>query len=264
MDKKSNGLEAVLEVSEEAILSILNDEGIITLKDFARKYSTAVDAALRENPKLAEMIFMQMGNDKFKGYITEKQEDNKISIEHKVPQMKLEIDGTSYKPEEIKLFNGKKLHFVVNNKTDAQGIMIGFSTQDNLKEYLKSKKVRYSDNTDAMIDTNQSMKYRVPSVGKAYEHINFRGKVLILPTLNNRYRYADLRNYYRDSFLWWYWNDWNDVISSIKVFDFWVVFHEHIHYGGDDFMMEPRTEIRNLVSYGWNDKISSIAVVMGD
>jgi hypothetical protein len=234
------------------------------LKDFARKYSTAVDAALRANPKLTEMIMMQTGNEKFKGYINEKQKENEISFEHKLPQMKLEIDGTSYKPEEIKLLNEKKLHFVVNNKTDAQGIMIGFSTQDNLKEYLKSKKVRFSDNTEAMIDTNKSMKYRVPPVGRAYEHINFRGKVLQLPTLDNRYRYADLRDYYRDSFLWWYWNDWNDVISSIKVFDFWVVFYEHIHYRGIDFMMEPRTEIRNLVSYGWNDKISSIAVVMGD
>jgi hypothetical protein len=115
-----------------------------------------------------------------------------------------------------------------------------------------------------------------------YEHINFDGEELEL--MRGR-RYVNLPDIWMEWFLFWKESDWNDKISSIRVGDGRVVAFEHIFGAGAtltvngsvpmphyttaysslgrpyqriDFWKHNRRDLPNLVSIGWNDRISSI------
>lgn len=115
-----------------------------------------------------------------------------------------------------------------------------------------------------------------------YEHINFDGEELEL--MRGR-RYVNLPDIWMKWFLFWKESDWNDKISSIRVGDGRIVACEHIFGAGAtltvngsvptphyttayssygrpyqriDFWKHNRKDLPNLVSIGWNDRISSL------
>jgi hypothetical protein len=72
----------------------------------------------------------------------------------------------------------------------------------------------------------------------------------------------NLRNLGRGCFLWWCSGNWNDLISSIRTEAYSITFFEHIDYTGESITVAPNTIVSNLVDWGWNDRISSLALVL--
>lgn len=69
--------------------------------------------------------------------------------------------------------------------------------------------------------------------------------------------YRDLRAVPRNTDLFWS-DDWNDVISSMSTTNDHMLYSEHIQMTGNTLYVMPRTAKTELVSIGWNDRISSV------
>ncbi len=71
----------------------------------------------------------------------------------------------------------------------------------------------------------------------------------------------DFTQVYRNCFLWWCWNPWNDLVSSLRTEDHVVRFWENIHLQGSSITFGVWTQVPSLVPYGWNDRISSLQLL---
>ena len=164
--------------------------------------------------------------------------EEEAAIVHTVPQVPVVIDGKLYKPEDISMFDGQRLHFTVG--TD--GVFYAFTTAEGLEKFI-------AEESDQQALQGSTM--GIESTGYGYGH------------------------FYWD---WWYGGSslnvgegiqignlgyWNDKISSVRVDSgaYGAIMFEHIDFGGNAFWCSGGASYPVLWLYGWNDKASSLAVI---
>jgi hypothetical protein len=164
--------------------------------------------------------------------------EEEAAIVHTVPQVPVVIDGKLYKPEEISLFDGQRLHFTVGS----DGVLYAFTIAEGLEKFIEEE----SDQ-----QALQGSTIGIESTGYGYGH------------------------FYWD---WWYGGSslnvgegiqignlgyWNDKISSVRIDpEVYVAYmFEHIDFGGNSFTCRSGSLYPVLWLYGWNDRASSLAVI---
>jgi hypothetical protein len=93
-----------------------------------------------------------------------------------------------------------------------------------------------------------------PSESQFFSDNNFGGDWL---WLGRRLAWNDLTRVNRAKFLFFS-SDWNDVISSVRIWAGTVTFYEHINQGGASLTFQQGLDIPDLNPYAFNDRISSI------
>lgn len=126
------------------------------------------------------------------------------------------------------------------------------------------------------------------SFAELFEDADFKGESL---SIYPGFGFRDLTKETRHQFLFWETSDWNDSISSIRTGDGTLILFEHINWTGSSISFygsEPKaktvslrcrtwedskalwqqipvhykrdffSEVRNLTSLGWNDRVSSV------
>jgi hypothetical protein len=87
-----------------------------------------------------------------------------------------------------------------------------------------------------------------------FEHVDYHGDWF---WVESGRVYSDLTEVSRNTTLWWS-DDWNDTISSMSMTNDHMLYSEHTHQQGNTLYLKPNTKVRELVSIGWNDRISSV------
>ncbi len=176
-------------------------------------------------------------------------------IIHRPPSIPLVLDGKLLdKPEEITAYNGTPLYYTPLRSSS--GIALAaFTSRDRMISEAKQQAGEILHPQFERTGTNNPDS--LPEQVCFFEHINEDGDVKCLPP---RRAYSDLTRVGRSKFLWWYTNDWNDVISSVSACRWDVSLFEHINYGGSQLYLPARLgrNTPNLVELGWNDRASSI------
>ncbi len=130
------------------------------------------------------------------------------AIVHVIPQCPVVIDGVTYKPEDISLFNGHRLRFAEGD----DGTLYAFTTAAGLEDFLAEQ------NTGQRSDPFSSI---------FYKNWMYGGDIF---TLNPGYGLPDLDPI-----------DFNDAISSTKIstYSSAAYLFEDIGLSGDYFYMSP-------------------------
>ena len=151
------------------------------------------------------------------------------AIVHQVPPCPVVIDGITYKPEEISLFDGIRLRFVYGY----DGILYAFTTAEGLERFLEEQTVaREAD----------------PLLSVFFKDWFFMGDAFTLspgcglPVLSQI--------------------GYNDSVSSAWASELCscAVLCEDDYYLGDAFVMLPGSQHQALSLEGWNDRASSAYV----
>ncbi len=180
-------------------------------------------------------------------------------IVHRPPGIPLVLDGKLLKnPEEITSYNGTPLYYTP--LSSHSGLALGaFTSRDKMIAEAKHLAASLAENIlqpqfEPIGVTNPD---HLPEQVCFFEHINEEGDVLCLPP---RSACPDLTRVGRSKLLWWYTNDWNDVISSVSLCRWDVTLFEHINFGGSQLWLPAVAahNYRSLVELGWNDRTSSI------
>lgn len=155
------------------------------------------------------------------------------AIVHVVPQVPVTINGVLYNPEDIKLFNGQRLHFTLDN----EGNLYAFTSAKDLEKFINNE-----FGQSELINNNNGATRAAVAL---WEHITYLGDSISLSA-----------NEARASF-----GDFNDKASSFVVgqgLDSGVIW-EHENFEEDSFTRPGGTAIPFLGLYGWNDIASSAA-----
>src|SRR2546427_628523 len=153
--------------------------------------------------------------------------------------------------------------FCLTERHATEGVLRAFRRMEDLWQYLseqrRSRTSASGQEGVALVNPGDPAYF--------YEHVNYAGAQL---SVSVGHALSDLR---KVSFFPWWWINWNDQISSLKpapplVFtpdssdDPLTVMYEHIDFDGSSlaFSYIPG-DISSLVPYGWNDRVSSIAIV---
>ncbi len=233
------------QVTAESVLTRLNAEGIETLEQFAQRYAAAVRSSMSANPRL------QAG---LGAAFSAQPEPARKPLIHRVPSHALTVDGVSIAPHEIRRYDGKPLYFFVNAEMHAEHRFAAYTTQDQLHAAVEAHRLSSRPFAPMAATGNNT--------GFCFENINFSGATLKIPRMSDWWNFTlpDLTHVYRSNFLWWGWNPWNDVISSIRCEDHTLHFFEDINLSGSMLIVSPQVQLASLVPLGWNDRISSLAI----
>jgi hypothetical protein len=153
------------------------------------------------------------------------------AIVHEVPPCPVVIDGVTYKPEDISLFNGVRLRFV----TGKDGILYAFTTPEGLEKFLQDTPVITKF---ALLDT----------ISTFYKDIYYAGDQCgAAPGCG--FPYLSTMGY-------------DDTISSVQVNTaaFLAYLYDYANYRGDYFVMLSGSSHYLLALEGWNDRASSVYV----
>jgi hypothetical protein len=165
---------------------------------------------------------------------------DEAKIVHTTPVNPVFIDGVLYQPEQIHLFDGRRLGFTVGK----DGQLCAFTSDAALEKFEASQILLAPDKTAVVSVT--------PMLSFSYfcENVNYGGNYIAsnqgawfpnladLPySLDNRLSSEQI----------------NSPVTSATLFDGY-------NYGGDYFDRPAGTQISNLGNYGWNDKASSLIV----
>ena len=172
-------------------------------------------------------------------------------IVHPIPQMPIVIDGVRYAPEGISQFNGRVLRYVLDQRTQSEGVIYAFTTLEGLTQYLKDQWgwEPASANTRSMgtgIVRPMSDSYWTVFYADAY----YAGST-ILSAPNAAI--SDLSTVSPG---------WNDRISSVQVSTgaAWATLYADTSYAGDQLWMQRGTEWSSLAGNGWDNRASSLKV----
>lgn len=209
------------------------------------------------------------------------------TIVHRPPKLPFYVNGVEYEPADIARFNGRALHTVVSGRGRSPEL-IAFeehSTFARLVELLYMAGLvglNLGSGASGGAGLQIDIAFVPPSVTppppdsleppprtqgsgsgsggidhrviRMYEHVLWGGDSLELgPML----AYSDLTKVGR-GFLGL--GDWNDIISSLWLTHSHVVCWEHTHHQGSALITGRYAHFvhDNLVTYGWNDRISSV------
>ncbi|MDD5122174.1 MAG: hypothetical protein PHX97_02195 [Dehalococcoidales bacterium] len=152
--------------------------------------------------------------------------EDEAAIVHTIPQVPVIIDGIKYKPEDVTLFNGQRLHFTVGENKE----LYAFSDIKELEEFLQSQ---YGSGNSAL----------EADAAVLYEHITYLGSTLGMPPHELLVNFVDL--------------DFNDKASSwVVAGNIMATIWEHIEFGGNSLSLG-NGMYPFLALYGFNDKASS-------
>jgi hypothetical protein len=232
-------------ITAEAVLTLLNKEGIQTLDQFARRYADSVRSSMRSNPGLQASF-----GPAFAGLPAPAPKP----LIHRVPTHALTVDGVQIALNDITKYNGRPLHFFVNAEMHAEKRFAAYTSEQGLKQALQT----HQQKAGAI----QPLTSGGNNTGYCFENIGFGGATLKIPRMSDFWNFTlpDLTKVYRNCFLWWCWNPWNDIISSVKSEDHLLRFWENINLSGSSLLIAVGVQISSLVPLGWNDRTSSIQI----
>jgi hypothetical protein len=233
------------QITAEAVLALLNKEGIQTLDGFARRYADAVRSSMQANPSLQASF-----GPAFAGLPAPAQK----SLIHRVPSHALTVDGIQIAPNEITKYNGRPLHFFVTAEMQAESRFAAYTSEQGLQQALRTHQEKAGAIRPLTSGGNNT--------GFCFENIGFGGATLKIPRMNEWWNFTlpDLTKVYIHNFLWWGWDPWNDIISSVKSEDHLLRFWENINLSGSSLLIAVGVQITSLVPLGWNDRTSSIQI----
>lgn len=166
------------------------------------------------------------------------------AIIHDVPPCPVIIDGIQYEPEQVHLFDGKRLGFTVGN----DGKLYAFTTEEGIEKFRQQQ---LNSLSEKIAPTNDATTQDVYSY--FYEDWYYGGDFLAVPPGYPQGYVPNLGNpaigmdNMISSFIA------SSAASKIRLYDY-------INYGGDYFERSGGTSIAWLFLYGWNDKASSLIV----
>jgi hypothetical protein len=152
------------------------------------------------------------------------------------------VDGTETK--DVSAYDGQVLHFVAEPAPFAEGRIHAFTALPELKTRLMT----LADEGPIMVSPPDSL---TPDCF-FWDDAGFSGNVKSVPA---GFEFRDLTRVRRNVF----WQDWNDVISSIDPSRSFRVAWQDVEDSGPSLSMAPGWGHGNLTQIGWNDRISAIA-----
>ena len=173
------------------------------------------------------------------------------TIVHRPPRIPFMIDDKETEKENLRDYNGKPLHTVVDNDAIEGKILRIFTTQDKAKQYCKTILPASSSNT------NKKSEEAIGYVD-LYEHENHGGCVWRLYDSQN---YGDFSKVMSCGFMWWGWRNLDEKATSVDcalVRMTHAILCEHKFLGGSWLWLPARTWVLNLGAFGWNDRASSL------
>ncbi len=254
--RSDNFRPSVEDVRADVVLDQLRREGISTLEEFAERYAAAVSASIVANPRSAELFRPPVGALRDS---PERRSSSGPPPIHRPPSMPLSIDGETTEGDEIKRYKDTPVHLIVDQKTEERGVVTGFTDPADRDEYMSSVGSLPTESQSFAATSSVANE-----TGYCYENTGFSGSVLRIPRMNDWWDYQldDLTRTYRNCFLWWCWNPWNDIISSVRAEDHWIVVYEHIYLQGSSLSFYPWSQWPDLGLLGWNDRISSLRILV--
>lgn len=178
-------------------------------------------------------------------------------IVHRPPSVPLVLDGKPLKhSEEVTAYNGTALYYTPLRSRSGVALA-AFTSRDK----MVAEAAHLSGSlAEVMVRSQfehvcQHPPDSLPEQVCFFEHINEGGDVRCLPPGR---AYRDLTRVGRTKVLWWYTNDWNDVISSLSWSRWDVTLYEHVNYGGSQLWLRAGCNTPSLVELGWNDRASAI------
>lgn len=165
------------------------------------------------------------------------------TLTHRPIQQTVIVDGSEV--TDLRRYDGQSLHFVMSADTLGGAPVIAYSQLSELKQHIKKTLVARdgglvgTTNPDAFTPTCFF-----------YDDNNEQGNI---KSLEPGFWFPDLTRITRNVF----WQDWNDVISSLAQSRSLRIAWEHINGQGNSFVFHPGVG-GTLVDVGWNDVISSI------
>jgi hypothetical protein len=159
---------------------------------------------------------------------------DEAKIVHPIPAGPVIIDGVKYKPEDIGLFNGKRLHFI----TGSDGNLYAFTTSEGLEEFIKNDLVKPQ--------TIKSSANAVDSI--FFTDVWYAGESVGLQPGTGLTELSPL--------------GFDNAISSVKASpsSSFTFLYDLPGYLGDSFTMQGGSNHSMLLFEGWNDRASSVYV----
>jgi hypothetical protein len=256
---RDHNYHSVDEIREDVILADLQRAGIQTLEDFARRYAEAVNASVQCNPRSSDMFLPAM-SPALGGSRVRTPYGDTIRPNHRSPRVRFRIDGTIHEPEDIESYADTPLHLVIDQNTPRQDSVTGFTDPSSLQDHLLGVDLLQRE-ASAFAASAGSLSNET---GYCYEHPGFTGAVLRIPRMNEWWNFSlpDLTRLYRSCFLFWCWDPWNDIISSVRAQYYPIRLFEHINFAGSSLTVAPWSEYNNLADLGWNDRVSSLSILI--
>jgi len=154
---------------------------------------------------------------------------DEAKIVHAIPPCPVIIDGVKYKPEDISLFNGKRLRFIAGK----DGSLYAFTTPEGLEQF------QVENRPSSAVPNNYSNFYRDAFYsGESFGLLPGCG----CPTLSQM--------------------GFDKSVSSAKATTAaaWSYLYDLTNYQGDSFAMPGGSNYSMLIFQGWNDRASSVYV----
>lgn len=219
-------------LAEEDVLTVLNEEGITSLRDLVRHALAQPPAA--ESEALDHHALLR-----------DPAPVPADQLVHRVPQVAVVVDGVEYAPEDIIRFNGVELTFVAGTDQDRLVAL----TDDRPLRAAAWAAITVHQRATAFTDPRPVTQGEV----QMFEHHFYGGDWFWCPAKRG---WPDLTRVRHGS---WPGSDWNDTISSTGATNCLVYYYEHINYGGIRLYAPPGINIPDMERIGWNDRISSVA-----
>ena len=204
-------------------------------------------------------------------------------IVHAIPTLPIKLDGKRAAAESVKDFDGKPLHFVVDEASLAGEAISVFTEPRGAQDFIAKQGdqtvigAKGAKGRVVNIGTGSSPQEIADAIGGAiflFQHINFGGSLWRFNTgatgFPNRVagdgNVSDLSRVY--CFLWWCQNISQQVSSIQNQSEVWAdvrparafaILHDQPNFGGSTFTVPQRTSIASLVPFGWNDRAASMS-----
>jgi hypothetical protein len=229
-------------LSEDDVLSVLSESGITTLQSLVQ-HALAVPPPAQPQP-LDSLRLLAPG--------TPQTTEPSTPPTHRPPRVAVIVDGVEYDPQDITRFDGQTLTFVADGNTDR---ILAYTDDRPLYTAMWAAGMlgRLSTPTGAREDVRAGSAPPTFGETRMFEHHFFDGDWFWVPA---NHGWADLTRLRHGS---WPGSDWNDTISSVARTDCLMGYFEHINYGGIKLVVPAGFELTELDTWGWNDRISSVA-----
>lgn len=227
------------------MLALWRESGIISLDQAA---SWTVDKLQADAPAEARLPI------DFDAVLDETPSELARTLEHRSPAYRVIVDGAEV--DDLATFAGQPLHFIAEPALLAEERVRAVTSLGALADALRdlvtaeSSDRNESFQADGLIGTWPYDHFQPEC--PFYDDAGYDGNMKLLAPGRE---YRDLTKVVRNVF----WQDWNDVISSLRPSRSVRTFWEHIQRQGSSYTLDRGWEAFNLAPVGWNDRISSIA-----
>lgn len=227
----------------------LKDKGIDSLDSFIEKTLPTLSK---------EEIAMMKIKENQEDLLVDNELLKKVFIKEQSPPKKqkpvlipFQVNDTIYDPKDVNVFDGKNLHFYVDNEMLEKTQLKAFTTNKDLIKFLVDREIMDGDFTERIKNNLIPIHHVSGMLARFYQHSKYRGKRFDLS-----YRHAVWCFKEHRMSGWGPWKkNWNDQISSIKSYRNLRVF-EHCELKGRSLYIRRNTNIPHLSRF-WNDRISS-------